>query len=241
MEQGIRVGDRIEKWQALVEFVFPIISLSLSEPYSIKQAVVKSIYLISYQTNKFVDSNRNPRHKSRPVLKDAEKVATHFASWPKLLSSLSLLNASNFTNATGDFRNQFNHGFPRRIEIGETLSVQQNRHSLRFTGDVPPLQTADLIPLLVLQYDAALNCYYAYIELVKEQQRLWPTARESSSIPELSIVALRHPLEHEGRLLPEGGKGTVVHAYRDGEHYEVEFSEPFPCAVTVARDDIQPA
>lgn len=60
-------------------------------------------------------------------------------------------------------------------------------------------------------------------------------------IPELSIVALRHPLEHDGRMLPKGGKGTVVHAYHDGEHYEVEFSEPFSCVVTVRRDDIQPA
>jgi hypothetical protein len=48
-------------------------------------------------------------------------------------------------------------------------------------------------------------------------------------------------VERKGRVLPEGGRGTVVHAYRDGEHYVVEFSEPFPCAVTVGRDDIQPA
>ena len=33
-----------EKWQAIYEFVFPIISLSLFAPYSIKQMVVKSIY-----------------------------------------------------------------------------------------------------------------------------------------------------------------------------------------------------
>lgn len=59
------------------------------------------------------------------------------------------------------------------------------------------------------------------------------------SIRELSIVALRHPLESKGRVLPEGDRGTIVHAYRDGEHYEVEFSEPFPCAVTVSRDDIR--
>ena len=28
--------------------------------------------------------------------------------------------------------------------------------------------------------------------------------------------------------------------YRDGEHYEVEFAEPFPCTVTLRRDDIHP-
>ncbi|HKM98885.1 MAG TPA: hypothetical protein VJX23_00110 [Candidatus Binataceae bacterium] len=61
-----------------------------------------------------------------------------------------------------------------------------------------------------------------------------------SSILELSAVALRHPVECKGGVLPEGGKGTVVHVYRDGEHYEVEFAEPFPCTVTLRRDDIHP-
>jgi type III restriction enzyme len=63
---------------------------------------------------------------------------------------------------------------------------------------------------------------------------------KNRSVPELSIVALRHPVECKGGVLPEGGKGTIVHVYRDGEHYEVEFAEPFPCTVTLRRDDIRP-
>jgi type III restriction enzyme len=63
---------------------------------------------------------------------------------------------------------------------------------------------------------------------------------KSRSIPELSVVALRHPVECKGGVLPEGGKGTIVHIYRDGEHYEVEFAEPFACTVTLQRDDIHP-
>jgi hypothetical protein len=62
---------------------------------------------------------------------------------------------------------------------------------------------------------------------------------ESRCIPELSVVALRHPIKSKDRVLSEGDKGTVVHAYQDGEHYEVEFSEPFPCVVTVRYEDIQ--
>jgi len=63
----------------------------------------------------------------------------------------------------------------------------------------------------------------------------------SPRIPELSVVALRRSVECKGGVVPEGGRGTVVHVYRDGGHYEVEFSEPFRCTVTVAADDIQPA
>ena len=58
-------------------------------------------------------------------------------------------------------------------------------------------------------------------------------------IPELSVVALRHSRECDGKVLPEGAKGAVVHAYRDGADYEVEFEEPFHCVVTIGRDDIR--
>jgi hypothetical protein len=66
------------------------------------------------------------------------------------------------------------------------------------------------------------------------------SAEQLRPIPELSVVALRHPQECDGRVLPEGSRGAVVHAYRDGAGYEVEFSEPFHCVVTVNRDDIRP-
>ena len=58
-------------------------------------------------------------------------------------------------------------------------------------------------------------------------------------ITELSVVKLKHSLEHRARLLPEGTVGTVVHAWSDGEHYEVEFVKPFPCVVSLARGDIR--
>ena len=54
-------------------------------------------------------------------------------------------------------------------------------------------------------------------------------------------VSLNHSVENEERTIPEGATGTVVHGYADGEHYEVEFTEPFPCVVTLGREDIRPA
>jgi hypothetical protein len=64
-----------------------------------------------------------------------------------------------------------------------------------------------------------------------------PTAER---LPELSTVALRHSQQCKGGVLPEGAKGAVVYAYRDGAGYEVEFVEPFHCVLTVRRDDIRP-
>ena len=57
---------------------------------------------------------------------------------------------------------------------------------------------------------------------------------------ENSVVSLKHSVECKGAVLPEGGKGTVVHVYHDGEHYEVEFAVPFPCTVMLRRGDIDP-
>lgn len=63
---------------------------------------------------------------------------------------------------------------------------------------------------------------------------------DTLKLPELSVVALRRPVECKGGVLPKGGKGTIVHVYRDGEHYEVEFAEPFACTITLGRDDNYP-
>ena len=59
-------------------------------------------------------------------------------------------------------------------------------------------------------------------------------------LPELIVVTLQQPKEHKGRSLPPGSQGTVVHAYQDHQHYEVEFVDPIPCILTLGRDDIEP-
>ncbi len=51
--------------------------------------------------------------------------------------------------------------------------------------------------------------------------------------PELSLVALARPVEAEGRVLPAGSVGTVVHVYPDEKAYEVEFIRPFHAVATV--------
>jgi len=52
---------------------------------------------------------------------------------------------------------------------------------------------------------------------------------------ELDEVALAAPVRDtaSGRELPAGARGTVVGIWRDGCAYEVEFTEPFECLVTV--------
>jgi hypothetical protein len=70
------------------------------------------------------------------------------------------------------------------------------------------------------------------------RENMLPHDRVSAN-PMLRTVVLRHPIECNNAVFPEGSKGTIVHVYADGEHYEVEFTEPFPCTITLQHGDIR--
>jgi len=165
-----------ERMQALYEFVTPIAAHSLSMPYSIKQILVKSVSQLSHQTNRFCINDWSERLlNEKPNFKDAKRLAGRYHSWPALCAALSLLNSENFTNASDDYRNEFNHGFPRRIELGYTTIIRRDPKSASYEWrDAPPLSISDLIPLLAAEHEAACDSYQAYIGLIKEQHELWP-------------------------------------------------------------------
>jgi hypothetical protein len=60
-----------------------------------------------------------------------------------------------------------------------------------------------------------------------------PQAHGGHRHPELSTVALARPVEADGRVVPAGAKGTVVHVYPAERAYEVEFQRPFHAVATV--------
>jgi len=63
-------------------------------------------------------------------------------------------------------------------------------------------------------------------------------APPNASLNELTRVSIVRRVDADGRWLPVGATGTVVHAYADGRAYEVEFTQPFPCLVTLLRTDL---
>ena len=57
--------------------------------------------------------------------------------------------------------------------------------------------------------------------------------------PELSLVSLARAVEADGRTLPPGAVGTVVHVYPGEGAYEIEFDRPFHIVATVAAASIK--
>jgi hypothetical protein len=174
-----------EKMIALFEFVFHIASDSLSAPYAIKQLLVKSIYEITYYTSRVFDSTwTSSTFKPQARFDDARKLAQGLASWPALRAALSELNDAQFITASDSYRHRLNHGFPRRIELGHTMVVEnttvpgQTASGLSLSiKQEAPLMIEGLLPILSTQYEAAVRAYRAYIDLVKEHEQTWLSAK----------------------------------------------------------------
>ena len=169
-----------ERISALYEFAYPTASQCMSMPYSIKQALIKSVCQISHQTNRFLDSNWNEKAlPEKPNFHDARRLASRFEAWTALSTALEALDDKAFRLASDDYRNQANHGFPPRIEYGYTPVIRRDAPSsvpgsFYQLYDLPPFRLNDLIPLLEPQYDAAIRCYDRYVNLIKEQHSVWP-------------------------------------------------------------------
>lgn len=105
---------------------------------------------------------------------DAKKLSAPFSSWPSMCTAFARLNNSKFTDTSDDYRNRLHHGFPRRIELVHIMTIQRDPKSFVYRiCDQPPLFISDLVPLLADQYQAAVDCYVAYVALVREQRGFW--------------------------------------------------------------------
>ena len=168
-----------QRFEVVFEFLLPTSVYCLCAPYAIKGRLHTSIAEVSHQANRFRLSGwKDNANLAKPNFMTARQHACDWTSWPALEVALSQLSGDKFTNTSDDFRNRFNHGYPRRIEFGLTGFVQRNvtsDDSVSYNlGSSSPLRIADLIPLLAEQHAAALSCYNAYIELVKEQHAQLP-------------------------------------------------------------------
>jgi hypothetical protein len=67
------------------------------------------------------------------------------------------------------------------------------------------------------------------------------TDSRGAAFKELEDVVLTAPVRVAtvGRDLPAGAHGTIIGVWRNGAAYEVEFTQPFACLVTLRAASLQ--
>lgn len=144
------IEDDGEKWNVLHEFVNPLLYLGLGLPYSIKQKFIFSFSHLSHQLRLL----QTPGHlddlagDGKINDKTAKRFLGDCRSGDQLLDSIDKVASENFSYATNDFRNGFNHRITPGVEAGIKRIVTRGV-AIGGTGD--PIESmikdAELEPL----------------------------------------------------------------------------------------------
>lgn len=160
----------------LIDFVQPLAYFCLDAPYRIKQRLCASTARLSHQANsRKVNGWSDKVSLVNPKFDDAKRHAKHWDEWAPLEQCLANLNSSAFCESVDDFRNEFHHGFPRRVATGHTSFVERTVTDAGVSyafGSKPPLPLETVVEALESQFAAALASYKAYVRLVETQRAM---------------------------------------------------------------------
>lgn len=169
-----------ELMPVVVQFIHPAAYFCLAVPQAFKGRLHYSIARVSHLANEFVV----PGWKHIPDLgnSDADKAKEHasrWQSWPRLKACLGQLDSRGFRRAVKGFRNEFHHGSPVEILVGDKSFVHR-RDGVTVFGVMRPLGLGNVVTALQLQQRAAAAAFQAYLALVREQV---PAVMTSKLIP----------------------------------------------------------
>jgi hypothetical protein len=179
---AIKLCEEAKRPGLFWEFADPLLELSVSRPYSLKnQFVFAAVHLI-HQAN-----SRKQRNWKDDLPPDKQidykllaKIGAGWSTFPLFLGALEKLNDEKFKRLTRNFRHLLQHRF--RLQFGEGLTTyfdrQQTASGVSYSYRIHrPLQVNNLIPKLYKQHERAGEVFYAYWGLLKELSAVWPTTR----------------------------------------------------------------
>ncbi|AZN73351.1 integrase [Georhizobium profundi] len=165
-----------EKLEVLREFIDPLSISAMIFPYAIKARFAFAVAHLSHQANRLRSDDwlddLKVDHEIHFGMADAH--AGGWRSYKRFKRAAEDINKRQFQEATGDFRNAYNHRFPPRMIIGITGIVK--RHvpddgsppSYRI-GGLPPLDLAVVVKLLKQERDRCYVTFDQFRDLVNEQ------------------------------------------------------------------------
>jgi len=179
---SLEQGDRMS---VLYEFAEPLLELSISRPYSLRNQFVFAATHLLHQANRFVqpkwrDNLPPDKEINFNVLCSLKSNWTRFEAFK---NSLSLLNDQAFKRQTRNYRHRMQHQFGSRLHVGLTTYFDrvQTKEGIVYTYKaIPPLELTSLIQALVDQHARALDVFDAYWKLLDEILSKWPDSERTT-------------------------------------------------------------
>ncbi len=163
-----------ESLELRMEFTTIPLEFCLSTPYSYKSRIcfcaTKLCYTIGLYEKLFDKDLVQSDDKIN--INSLERVAKYWPSCGELIAALREIDGSDFRASTNNFRNLSQHRHPVRLDYGYTSRVgisfpDTGGVSFAF-GQAAPLQTKELLPILITEGMRLRKAFLAYRILVDE-------------------------------------------------------------------------
>lgn len=167
-----------EKMEATHEFIETLATAAVSSPYVIKSRFSYAAAHLCHQANRARNlarwEDKFPTERAI-YLNHAAPFGKGWRSFQRFMCCAEAIGGRVFQAATGDFRNAYNHRFPRRFVIGQTGLVtrrvdEATGQASYAIGGAPALQLNEVATLLATERDLAQATFEAFQALVREHE-----------------------------------------------------------------------
>lgn len=167
-----------DKMEAVHEFVGVLGVAALGLPYVIKSRFAYASAHLCHQANRAknpdVWTDEFPAAQAI-YLNQADEFGRSWRTFKRFKRRVEVIGGSRFKDATGDFRNAYNHRFPRRLVLGITGGMTRHvdpktGRPFYGVGGFEPLQLTDVVRLLTAERDRSYAAFDAYQALIREHE-----------------------------------------------------------------------
>ncbi|MCD9085202.1 hypothetical protein [Stenotrophomonas sp. SY1] len=114
-------------------------------------------------------------------MKVAKSLAGAWRGWPDLAEKLRVLEVEGLNEASGNFRNNFQHGAPRQLVVGLTKHtewVKKDDGTFAWgIGTKQPITLREIIPHLKSAHDNLLQALESFVRLAGEWEASFPNQK----------------------------------------------------------------
>lgn len=167
-----------DKMEAVHEFVGVLGIAALGLPYVIKSRFAYAAAHLCHQANLAKDGaswvDEFPE-ESAIYLNQAEPFGNRWKAFGAFKRRVEKIGGASFKKATGDFRNAYNHRFPRRLVLGLSGLVTRQidpatGRPFYGIGGVAALSLDEVIKFLSIERDHSYAAFEAFQNLVREHE-----------------------------------------------------------------------